>query len=478
MKAIKFLLAAVLAMVLSTPLSAQEANYQEMIKPIDKALKTNNADQLKALVKDYNKIFKKNPKALVALGNTYLLNKHFDEAKLVAEQVVAKNKTYGDAYCLLGDIEAMKDEGGNAAMWYRQAMTMDPKNPQGYMSLANVYRKRDPEEAAKAYEMLKQVRPDYPIEAEAAHTFYQGGQYKRAYDAFAKTDKAQLEDWRLAEFAVSAYMDSKKEEALELATFGAAKFPTNVTFRRIGLWAAADTEKYPEALMNAEAVMADTCKKSARDYIYYGLALKGNKQFEKAIEQFQTAFAMNDKDFKPYQYISDTYAAAGDEDKALEWSEKYMNSASTTTPSDYAKLAGIYLQKAGKGENVQANYDKAFSIYESMGKKFPSISYYANLQAANAAFQAELDDQAMIYYGRVIKELEAKQCDESELGALKAAYKNYGYIIWNTKKDLNGAYPYFEKLLKLDPQNALAKQAVEAKHELDSMPAEEEVPAE
>lgn len=472
MKAMKYVLSVVLAMVLSTPISAQVANYQEMLKPIDRALKHNQAEQVKNLVKDYNKVFKKDAKALIALGNTYLLNKHFDEAKLIAEQVVAKNKNFGDAYCLLGDIEAMKDEGGNAAMWYRQAVTMDPQNPQGYMSLANVYRKRDPEEAAKAYAMLKQVRPDYPLEAEAAHTFYAGGQYQRAYDQFVKTNRANLEDWRLAEYAVSAYMTDNKDKAFELAEYGVSKFPTNVTFKRIALWSAADLQKYAEALVNAEAVMSDTCKKSARDYVYYGFALKGNKQYEKAIEQYHKAFSLDGKDFKPYQYISEAYAEMGLEDKALEWSENYMSNSTSTTPSDYAKLAGIYLQKAGKGENPSANYDKAFSIYEGMGKKYPSISYYANLQAANAAFQAELDDRALAYYQKVITELETKQCDAAELGALKTAYKNYGYIIWATKNDLVGAYPYFEKLLKLDPENTLAKQAVEAKQELDAMPAE------
>ena len=38
----------------------------------------------------------------------------------IANAVIAKFKDYGDAYVLLGDIAAMKDDGGDAAMWYQQ----------------------------------------------------------------------------------------------------------------------------------------------------------------------------------------------------------------------------------------------------------------------------------------------------------------------------------------------------------------------
>ncbi len=473
MKAIKFVLAVVLAMGLSTPLLAQEAAYKAMLKSVETALKANNEAALKESMKNYTKSFKKDPEAMVALGNTLLLNKRFDEATEIGNQVIQKFKTYGNAYCLLGDVEAMKDQGGNAAMWYNQAITMDPQNPQGYMSYANVYRKRSPEDAARVLEQLKKVRPDYPIEAEAAHTFYAGGQYKKSYDYFKQTNKANLEDWRLAEYAVSAYMSEDKARALEVAEYGISKFPKNVTFKRIALWAATDTYKYAEALAHAEAVMADTAKKSARDYVYYGNALKGNKQFEKAIEQYQKALAQDNKDFKPLQYISDVYTEMGLEDKALEYSEQYMNNSTSTTPSDYAKLAGIYIQKVGKGEAPEANFAKALSIFENMGKKYPSIGYYANLLAANGAFQTERDEVALNYYHKVISELEAKQCDNDELGALKTAYKNAGYIFWSAKNDLEKAYPYFQKLLKLDPENSLAKQAVEAKEELDQMGAEQ-----
>ena len=104
---------------LSVPAMAQNANYNEMLKPIAQSLKATpnmDAKALKNLIKDYQKDFKKDPKALVALGETLLMNKQYDEATNIANNVISKYKDCGNAYILLGDIAAMKDDGGNAAM--------------------------------------------------------------------------------------------------------------------------------------------------------------------------------------------------------------------------------------------------------------------------------------------------------------------------------------------------------------------------
>ena len=107
---------------LSAPVMAQD--YISAIENVSKALKSDpsGAAGAKQVVKDYLKQFKKDPKALVALGNSYLAVKNYDQANAIADMALKKNKNFGDAYILKGDAEALKDDGGNAAMWYQQAM--------------------------------------------------------------------------------------------------------------------------------------------------------------------------------------------------------------------------------------------------------------------------------------------------------------------------------------------------------------------
>ena len=151
----------------------------------------------------------------------------------------------------------------------------------------------------------------------------------------------------------------------------------------------------------------------------------------------------------------------GNEDKAIEFAQTYMEKNPNAAPSDFVKMAEIYNAKAQKGSTDKAVWvDKAIGVYNIFAEKYPQIKAYADLQAANIAFQNELDDKALENYEKVIKELESKQYDEDEKGYLMQAYKNAGYIYWGSKKDLDTARPYFEKLIKLDPNNSLAKKAL------------------
>ena len=338
-------------MGLSTSAMAQEVNYKDMLKPIETTLKAGNADpkEFAKTLKEYQKVFKKDPKALVALGNILAMNKQYDDANLVADGVIAKFKNYGDAYILKGDIYALQDNGGEAATWYGQCMTMDPKNPQGYISYSNVYRKIDPAASADDLNKLREINPDYPIEAEAGHNFFSAGNYDKAYEYFSKAKESTLEEYIYYEYAFSTYILNKKEETLSICQSGIKKFPKDASMQVLAMRAAVDLKNYEEALVHANIVMnTDSIKKNASIVSYYGLALAGNKQYNEAIEQYKKALEMKADDPKPLQYISEAYKDLGDEDKALEYNQQYMDKNPNAAPTDFMKLAEIYINKAKK----------------------------------------------------------------------------------------------------------------------------------
>ena len=463
MKAVKYLVAGLLMMGLSAPVMAQEVNYKESLKPIETTLKAGNADPkaFEKELKEYQKTFKKDPKALVALGNVLAMNKQYDQANAIADGVIAKFKNYGDAYILKGDIYAMQDNGGEAATWYGQCMEMDPKNPQGYISYSNVYRKIDPQASADALDKLRAINPDYPIEAEAGHNFYSAGNYDKAYEYFSKSKTDKLEEYQYYEYAFTTYIVNKKEETLSLCESGLQKFPKDAGFQVLGLRAAVDTKQFDKAIGYAEHIMSnDSIKKNASIYTYYGLALQGNKKYEEAIAQFNKALEMKSDDPKPLQYISNVYTELGQEDKALEYNQQYMDKNPQAAPSDFMNLANIYVAKAKKEPSKKVeNIEKAINVYAKLAEKYPTLKPFAKVQEGNTAFQNEMDDKAIEAYKEVISELEAKQCDADETGYLKQAYQYMGFIYTYDKQDFETAKPYFEKLLKIDPTNKIALDA-------------------
>ena len=206
----------------------------------------------------------------------------------------------------------------------------------------------------------------------------------------------------------------------------------------------------------------DSIKKNASIVSYYGLALAGNKQYNEAIEQYKKALEMKADDPKPLQYISEAYKDLGDEDKALEYNQQYMDKNPNAAPTDFMKLAEIYINKAKKDPAKKVeNIEKAIGVYAKLAEKYPTLKPFAKLQEGNTAFQNELDDKAIPAYEDVIKDLEAKQCDADEISYLKQAYQYMGFIYTYDKQDFDTAKPYFDKLLKLDPNNKIAKDAFE-----------------
>ena len=73
----------------------------------------------------------------------------------------------------------------------------------------------------------------------------------------------------------------------------------------------------------------------------------------------------------------------GNEDKAIEFAQAYMDKNPNVSPSDYVKMAEIYNAKAQKGgDQKEANVDKAINVYNSFAEKYPQLKAYAHLQAA------------------------------------------------------------------------------------------------
>ena len=464
MKSLKYLAIGAMIMGLSAPVMAQTVDYKPQLEAITKVI--SNEAAAKPLIKEYLKSFKKNPAALVALGNAYLMAKECDKATResmalqYADMALARNKNYGDAFILKGDIEAINDDGGEAAMWYQQAMMLDPQNPEGYMRYANVNRKVSPEESARVLNELRKIRPDYPVDAETAHSYYTANKFDKALEYFAKCDINQLDEGKLVEYLVSAVQLNKYADALKIADFGGKKFTKNATFAQLGLWSAVETESFQAAEAYANRYLAMEGEKNATDHTYHGKALVGLQRYEEAIEKFNKALEANPEATEPLARISETYTKMGQEDKALEYSEKYLAKNKNANILDYANLAQIYVNKAEKGDKV-ANYEKALAIYDQMVTKFPDYASWTNGIAAGIADKAGKEDLGAQYNQKIVDELGGKaSLSDNQKGYLMQALRKLGYYYWGEKNNLDAAKPYYEQLIKLDPNDKNAKAAL------------------
>ena len=465
MKALKYFMVGALISI-AAPTMAQEAEYTQQLNAVSQALK-DKAPGAEKMAKSFISDYKKNAPAILALGSSFLTVRNFAKADEMAELVLSRNKknekVQAEAYILKGDIEAVKDQAGNggkAAEHYATAMSLDPKNPVSYMRYASVYRNINPAITEQTYARLRQELPDFPIEAEAAHTFFSGNKFDKAFENFVKCDRNNLDETQLVEYVISAVQLNKYKEALSIAEFGMDKFPKNATFAQLGLWSAVEVENFAGAEAIAIRYAGMEGDKNATDHTYYGKALTGLGKHEQAIEQFHKALTKSPEATEPLAKISETYTKMGLEDKALEYSEKYLAKNKKASIIDYANIAQIYVNKAEKGDK-DANYTKALGIYDQMIQKFPEYASWTNGIAAGIADKAGKADLGAQYNQKIVDELGNKtDLNDNQKGYLKQALKKLGYYHWGEKNNLEAAKPYYEMLIKLEPEDKNAKAAL------------------
>ncbi|WP_025002027.1 hypothetical protein [Prevotella dentasini] len=469
MKSIKYLLAGALILGMSTPAMAQSESYQTALNPIISALEAAPDDPKagKTLIKAYEKTFRKDEQAMVALANVYLVQHKFDLATAIADNIISNKKMNGTyAYLLLGDIAAIQDSIGNAgaaAEKYQIAISLDPHNVAAYERYARVYRHVNSDLAVKKLEELRSVEPNYPVEATAAEIMLKDRKYAEALKWYDKADRSILSEDNFYNYGFTTYILKKYDAALDVVKSGLAKFPNSEYIARIGMMAAVEKGNFADAVNFAQKMFAGSGKKVANDYAVYAKALVGNKQYDEALTNINKAMELDKTDVEPLKTLASLYIAQGDETKALEVQQEYLSKSKKATSNDWNTLAQTYVAMADKAADKAAKdvcYDKAMEVYETMITKFPSISDWIWLNESNVAYMKNDADKVAKIYEKVAAFEEAKtSLDATSKEYLETVYYGLGYYYSKTgNQEL--ANDYYKKVLTVNPDNENAKKAL------------------
>lgn len=471
MKAIKYLLLGVFAFGATAPLAAQD--NKAVIDEITKVIKSKQATP--DVMKAYYKKNKKNAEVLVGVGRAFYAQKDTANAHVWANYAQTANKKYAPAFLLLGDIAALGEDGGKAANFYDQAIYFDPKNPEGYYKYASVYRKVNPDDAVAKLELLRTQRPDIAVEARAGHIFYISNDFNKAEQYFAKVDRSKLGKSDITEYGMSLYLLQKYAESLDIVKFGLQSNPRDASFNRLAMFDATELKQFDDAMNYADCLFnkSDSANISYFDYTYYGNALSGAKKHAEAIDMYKKALEQEidnqDKRAGVLKTLAEAYKQEDNYAEAIPTYEKYLTTLSKTSATDYAGLATLYTQYAGSLQGDQRNetFKKADGVYAQMAEKYPSVEEFVLFMRArvNSYMDPETKEGlARPYYEKLVSLLEPKaEKDKSDTARLIESYRYLGYYnLLQEKDDHTVSNGYWQKLLAIDPNNEVAKQALGA----------------
>ena len=475
MKAIKYLFTAALLAGFSTAALAQDGSKAD-VDAVKKIISSKPAD-LDKQMKPFYKANKKNAENLVAFGREFLAVKDTANAKTYAHYALeaSKNKSAA-AFILLGDIEAISDNGGGAAAQYEQAIYVDPKNPDAYYKYANVYRKISPSGAVAKLNELRQQRPDIAVDALAGRIYYMSNEFDKALAAYDKADKNLMEERDLSDYAMAAFFKAQNQKSLDIAKFGLTKKPRHAAFNRLAFFNSTELKNYDDALMYADRLFnqSDSAKFSYYDYTYYGNALSGAKQPEKAIEMYQKALQQEDMDNKAkragvIKQLSDAYREKEDYPNAIKYYKEYLDNIEKASANDIALLASLYMQQGSilSGDAQAEAFKQADATYASLAEKFDGAAEYATFMRARVNGQMDPDQSkglAKPFYEKLVELIGPKtELDATEKARLKESYHYLISYYFIQKDDKITAKEYAAKMLTIDPENEIAKQVMETK---------------
>ena len=473
MKAIKYLVMGVLLTGFSATANAQ---VEELNAALD-GIKS-QAPNVAKLAEVAFKKNKKNPEAILKIAQAFYAQKDTANARKYANLSNEAGKPkyqFAPAYLLLGDIEASYGtDGGKAASYYNQAITFNPKNPEGYKKWAMVYRKISPTQAAKKLEEMKVQCPDEDIDAFKGHIFMLANDEKQAYENYVKADINKLDKLGLNEFVRCSYFTGHFADAVRAAEAGIKLEPRNPTFNRIAMFANYELKNYDAAkdYIHKYFFETDSAKISEYDHfytalIYQALEDKANMyaHYDKALELVNDQSMI--KRWSILKSVSDSYLKDKEFENAIKYYEQYLACKPNLNFDDEEGMANIY-SKYGDAEPAKKKemISKAIALFGTLAEKYPIQVVYATFM--RAGLNNKLDDNmknnlAKADYQKVV-DLLANKADRTK-GEDTMLKTSYHYLMYNAflNKNTAGAKEIAEKILVIDPEYKSALEILKLK---------------
>ena len=358
---------------------------------------------------------------------------------------------YAPYYVFLGDIEAQKEEWGEACKNYELAFQWyDTTCVEAYIKFAGIYFRINPDIAIDNVLRLLQMRPNSAIaQRELAESYYRADKFNeavQAYETYMQNPTAFQTD--RPRYAALLYYDKQYEKSLALSEELLETFPDNIMLKRLVMYNTYELKDYVSAIKAAEDLFSTpNATFNSRDYVQYGkLLLALGQTVERCVEK---AVEIDPTRLELYKELMTGLQKAGNYMRRAEVQDLYVKQLAAVEQDktqDYFIAGRYYYMAAARA--YQANdttttriaAEKADSCFAIVVEKAPE-DYRGHLWRASST--ALLDPErktgiAIPFYEKAI-EVILQDLNNTETPPTEA-------VANRLKKDLIEAYTYMAQL--------------------------------
>jgi tetratricopeptide (TPR) repeat protein len=439
-----------------------------------------NATQAKEAIENVLKgKNKKNVDLILEAGRAYLENGELLAANdyLVRAQNITRK--YAPVFVFAGDIFEAKRDAGQACSMYEQAILFDANCREAYVKYARAYRDVNTALAIEMLGRLKTQEPNFSLaNKELADLYYSKNDFDKAsasYGDYIASGNYDSDD--LKQYAMTLLLNAKNEKSLEIALMGLKINPLDPAFNRLAMYNYIDLKRFDEAMVAADNFFnkSKDAQFSYFDYTYYGTLLTEQKKYDEAIASFEKAIKLDSTQVKLWSTISEIYDKKGDAQNSIKAYETYFNSNGVKQTPDLLNELGkkyyFFANSSAVTNNLalkNSSLQKADSLFAKVAEAEPD-NYRGNFWRArtNSGLDPETTKGiAKPFYEKTIEICLSKNDERYNPVIVECySYLGYYYLLASEKSknanDQSISKDYWNKILKLDPNNNTAIKALE-----------------
>lgn len=420
---------------------------------------------------------KKNVDLIIEAGRAYLENGQALAANDYLERAQNITRKYAPVFVLAGDIFESKKDAGQACSMYEQAILFDANCREAYVKYARAYRDVNTALAIEMLGRLKAQDPSFSLaNKELADLYYSKNEFDKAaasYGDYIASGNYDSDD--LKQYAMTLLLKGDNAKSLEIAQLGLKINAVDPAFNRFAMYNLIDLKRYEEATAAADIFFnkIKDAQFSYFDYMYNGRLLSEQKKYAEAVVSYEKALVLDSTKIDLLNEISSLYDKQNDVENALKSYEKYYNSLPAERQSvdllmDLGKKYYYFATPEKTPVPVkEAGLAKADSIFAKVAE-LEADNYRGNFWRART--NSSLDPEttkgiAKPFYEKTVEICLSKNDPRYNPVIVECySYLGYYYLIASEKskspKDTAMSNEYWNKILKIDANNAVAKRAL------------------
>jgi len=452
----------------------------------------NNVKEAEKLFKQAEGLGKKNADVQVQIADAYFANNMIAKATSTLEKAKKINKEFADIYLLEGDMIIKSNVNGEnigkAMNRYDDADYFSKNTSKlAFVKLAQMYRLQNRQDLAlnkinAALALDNDYLPAYIVLGDIKNS---QKRYKEAIEAYEKviaTCEPPIEVFET--YAQALYLDNQFDKSLQKIQMVFTQKTNNATLRRLEAYNLYELGEYNDGVQKMEKFMVSVPqdKHIYLDFITLGRLYTKQNNYDKAIENFNKAIALDTENPDTYKEIALVYSSAGQYDEALSSFEKYfelnpnylnielylyseicINAAdaicfevSDALSKEIIEAKRALLEKYVE-KGVWANTELIKRAPDSYLGYFGRANIYARVDTYMQRAGQNIEGMAKPFYDEAIEFMINNNADSKLNNYIVQSYqylRSYYYI----KKDTKSMIEVVKKILAIDPNNARARE--------------------